>query len=229
MCFLSCLASFNPRAPCGARLRLRGPFPYRWRFNPRAPCGARPLSAPRYGYHAGFNPRAPCGARLVIYLPPRLEGLFQSTRPVRGATCLQQNQQNITAVSIHAPRAGRDSDYEALSRIVGVSIHAPRAGRDPEKCCNPEHVPSFQSTRPVRGATLILHADPRCIGVSIHAPRAGRDYGAISTAKPMQCFNPRAPCGARRIGDGCSSTMWSFNPRAPCGARPFQFVLIFSI
>ena len=33
-----------------------------------------------------FNPRAPCGARLVRYYGPDYDNLFQSTRPVRGAT-----------------------------------------------------------------------------------------------------------------------------------------------
>ena len=32
-------------------------------------------------------------------------------------------------------------------------------------------------------------------------------------------FNPRAPCGARRISFTRCTDMQSFNPRAPCGAR----------
>ena len=34
------------------------------------------------------------------------------------------------------------------------------------------------------------------------------------------CFNPRAPCGARRRDDNTTRELESFNPRAPCGARP---------
>ena len=79
---------FNPRAPCGARLGGAGKETLtNEHFNPRAPCGAR-LSAwifqPARRY---FNPRAPCGARPE----PRR----------RGAVC--------RPISIHAPRAGRDS------------------------------------------------------------------------------------------------------------------------
>ena len=33
------------------------------------------------------------------------------------------------------------------------------------------------------------------------------------------CFNPRAPCGARRRGRVQSAACRCFNPRAPCGAR----------
>ena len=32
-------------------------------------------------------------------------------------------------------------------------------------------------------------------------------------------FNPRAPCGARRLPIRCRSGHGDFNPRAPCGAR----------
>ena len=80
---------FNPRAPCGARLVLRTILlPRPAGFNPRAPCGARQYSRMILRtVSLGFNPRAPCGAR------PASEGrkailieLFQSTRPVRGAT-----------------------------------------------------------------------------------------------------------------------------------------------
>ena len=79
-------------------------------------------------------------------------------------------------ISIHAPRAGRDSRPALPGGVVrAISIHAPRAGRD----LTPENTPvysknfnprapcgarpastagtigevTFQSTRPVRGAT----------------------------------------------------------------------------
>ena len=56
-----------------------------------------------------FNPRAPYGARLR--LPDTLKGasLFQSTRPVWGATIDKQKVGQFAAISIHAPRMGRDS------------------------------------------------------------------------------------------------------------------------
>ena len=34
-----------------------------------------------------------------------------------------------------------------------------------------------------------------------------------------RCFNPRAPCGARRRSFSCPLRYAGFNPRAPCGAR----------
>ena len=78
-----------------------------------------------------------------------------------------------------------------------ISIHAPRAGRDPAIPQVEIKEDTFQSTRPVRGATLSLSVvtaatlfqstrpvrgatPPRYYDklydvISIHAPRAGRD------------------------------------------------------
>ena len=56
--------------------------------------------------------------------------MFQSTRPVRGATGDITKIDADEIVSIHAPRAGRDRLTERLERLREVSIHAPRAGRD---------------------------------------------------------------------------------------------------
>ena len=103
-------------------------------------------------------------------------------------------------------------------------------------------ISSFQSTRPVWGATFL----PRPIGdlpeISIHAPRVGRDSVLTAENCLKRNFNPRAPCGARPFAEikaaydaGFQSTrpVWGathwhdlyhkglsdFNPRAPCGAR----------
>ena len=59
----------------------------------------------------------------------------------------------------------------------------------------------FQSTRPVRGATCIITSKGCDCFVSIHAPRAGRDTSRWQSASTRTSFNPRAPCGARRICD----------------------------
>ena len=61
-------------------------------------------------------------------------GIFQSTRPVRGAT-----------------KAFNQANAEA-----NISIHAPRAGRDSASMTHFFASPLFQSTRPVRGATFSL-------------------------------------------------------------------------
>ena len=77
-----------------------------------------------------FNPRAPCGARLGSRIAQIMIEKFQSTRPVRGATVYGRTFLLAYAVSIHAPRAGRDVAAGKKLLAIYVSIHAPRAGRD---------------------------------------------------------------------------------------------------
>ena len=129
----------------------------------------------------------------------------------------------MTAISIHAPLAGRDGCvFREVCLVSTISIHAPLAGRDLFGYADFTTPIIFQSTRPLRGAT----------GAEAFAS-ARRRY-----------FNPRAPCGARpRVTISRLSCMPSFqstrplrgatgvvleplfrcfgdfNPRAPCGAR----------
>ncbi len=58
---------------------------------------------------------------------------------------------------------------------IPVSIHAPRAGRDTTEILTAGAVKMFQSTRPARGATINWSVWLSLGAVSIHAPRAGRD------------------------------------------------------
>ena len=196
--FCLLIPSFNPRAPCGARqhfgveprrcvqVSIHAPrvgrdiidgmlHRYGGGFNPRAPCGARHLDACHACHFVGFNPRAPCGARRNISLAASAAGVFQSTRPVWGATVGNASQFLQNAVSIHAPRVGRD---------LHTSFQHPSARQ-------------FQSTRPVWGATDAARVAPQRPHVSIHAPRVGRDVCTRQIVNKFTGFNPRAPCGAR--------------------------------
>ena len=61
-------------------------------------------------------------------------------------------------ISIHPPRAGRDeetADEHDTRRLI--SIHPPRAGRDLRTVYLADVSQIFQSTRPVRGGTAIMH------------------------------------------------------------------------
>ena len=123
-----------------------------------------------------FNPRAPCGARPRARDLGGVESLFQSTRPVRGATC-----------HIRRARAG-----------LPISIHAPRAGRD-RSCWMPAAQSWHFNPRAPCGARLALVvAGAGDVPISIHAPRAGRDRRGMRRGSPGLHFNPRAPCGARQ-------------------------------
>ena len=130
----------------------------RWHFNPPAPCGAGPairssphclaiisIHPPRAGrdskgFRAGvqafhFNPPAPCGAGR-----PQAKVVTSKGR-----------------ISIHPPRAGRDSRSALYTRLAAYFNPPAPCGAGPS---NPAYFATscrFQSTRPVRGGTAIMH------------------------------------------------------------------------
>ena len=123
--------------------------------------------------------------------------MFQSTRPVRGATLTAIQRRAMNFVSIHAPRAGRDFALFASSAVWSFQSTRPVRGATTSSAdafgCS-----MFQSTRPVRGATHELEGLLLDVVVSIHAPRAGRDCSPCFLMSMRTSFNPRAPCGARQ-------------------------------
>ena len=119
---------------------------------------------------------------------------------------------------------------------------APCGARLPSSC-SASGARSFQSTRPLRGATAVVrpawprycHFNPRTpCGVrrdvdqcsfgfdiiSIHAPLAGRDKDGAQQ-QGRQDISIHAPLAGR---DLCAMALRAgasyFNPRAPCGVRP---------
>ena len=145
---------FNPRAPCGARqpetevlavcVRFQSTRPV-WgatikmdshagqlrNFNPRAPCGARRSKTALYLSSQYFNPRAPCGARLGEDIDNCPKNIFQSTRPVWGATSvLGRSPYRVTDFNPRAPCGARRKYAKCAVKYKDISIHAPRVGRD---------------------------------------------------------------------------------------------------
>ena len=148
------------------------------------------------------------------------------------------------SISIHAPRAGCDASLmsagrsnfnfnprtpcgvrlqRSLRRSVPprISIHAPRAGCDADAAFKPAGHILFQSTHPVRGATIFYGISRESLPISIHAPRAGCDRqrrrkGAIQY---ISIHAPRAGCDRRKQARRIKP--FHFNPRTPCGVRPF--------
>ncbi len=139
--------------------------------------------------------------------------------PHAGSDVLDITMRAASRISIHAPHAGSDHIRPAVSMVEGISIHAPHAGSDgwhtgnkrvpvhfnPRSPCGerPAHrgylsISSiFQSTLPMRGATIDWEAVIKCAGISIHAPHAGSDAHEDGPGQSWQDFNPRSPCGER--------------------------------
>ncbi len=124
------------------------------------------------------------------------------------------------AVSIHAPRVGRDSS-SGLGYFCsrGFNPRAPRGARH-LLAVNCPSVRLFQSTRPAWGATTDEMDVAKSEDVSIHAPRVGRDpVNPVSTeVRTVSIHAPRV--GRDTRGTYISTSGISFNPRAPRGARP---------
>ena len=78
-----------------------------------------------------------------------------------------------------------------------ISIHAPIAGCDPICGSSKSMFSKFQSTHPLRGATVIRQRDSILFTISIHAPLAGCDQRRPRSRITINNFNPRTPCGVR--------------------------------
>ena len=136
--------------------------------------GAPPFSMSALYIIMNFNPRAPCGARLCSALPKMLNDVFQSTRPMRGATESFPMISFNFNVSIHAPHAGRDVQEGLYISVDDVSIHAPHAGRD-ALLFAPAVADTVSIHAPHAGRDDLERHNTSCTHVSIHAPRVGRD------------------------------------------------------
>ena len=167
---------FNPRSPCGERrdwltpeeherqfqstLPLRGATrPNRrpaipWPISIHAPLAGSDRDDVRARHELGISIHAPLAGS-----DGRLSGglggttIFQSTLPLRGATCCTRMVAAEKMISIHAPLAGSDIRY---SRIYDYQW-------------------KFQSTLPLRGATRRVGVAGGRLFISIHAPLAGSD------------------------------------------------------
>ena len=108
-------------------------------FNPRSPCGERLKSAVAGLRTVHFNPRSPCGERPATPTPEPSCSIFQSTLPVWGATWIAQNANRMGKISIHAPRVGSDQLRERSNHThrhfnprspCGERRNKPRSSKD---------------------------------------------------------------------------------------------------
>ena len=182
----------------GATRQRGGRCADRTDFNPHSPCGERPrwergeikpTPISIHTPHAGSDPQPPC--RLPVHAEISIH------TPHAGSDFRMIVRNLMTKISIHTPHAGSDPTLDIRDSTTPISIHTPHAGSDPPtadaarhpRYFNPhspcgERPPSplargwaaqFQSTLPMRGATLRCTRPIEHIGISIHTPHAGSD------------------------------------------------------
>ena len=152
-----CRKDFNPRPPCGGRPGRRDILRRRRQISIHAPRAGGDLfthDAVNIGYAISIHaPRA--GGDAVAALFPPLPEDFNPRPPCGGRPGgLTMAKGYIERISIHAPRAGGDEEARVWRAQLEISIHAPRAGGDPDGKSEPPRIYRFQSTPPVRGATV---------------------------------------------------------------------------
>ena len=101
--------------------------------------------------------------------------LFQSTRPVWGATAVHKYGSYLfPAFQSTRPVWGATTrNARALVMLTFQSTRPVWGATNPVSMINPYYV--FQSTRPVWGATCYFQHWQKPEDISIHAPRMGRD------------------------------------------------------
>ena len=146
--------------------------------------------------------------------------IFQSTHPVRGATAERpwspSSPRDFNPRTPCGVRRGYAPIYAGQNFI---SIHAPRAGCDATVCVPRWIARVFQSTHPVRGATVDQVVDLGCVVFQSTHPVRGATNSGKGWFPATRDFNPRTPCGVRRTMIVCQRMVDDFNPRTPCGVR----------
>ncbi len=122
---------------------------------------------------------------------------FQSTRPIRGATCYSYGFPACGSYfNPRAPYGARRNKYE-----IGYAWNL------------------FQSTRPIRGATRFGSLYQVVFSISIHAPHTGRDTAKDTDSTADKQFQSTRPIRGATIPPYAAKAAKNFNPRAPYGAR----------
>ena len=170
---------------------------------------------------------------------------FQSTLPMRGATRIYQGiRPDDRDFNPHSPCGERRHCKTVRAEKAGISIHTPHAGSDPVivllllldrhfnphspcgerrlRSLRPSRLCGFQSTLPMRGATLTTvciisqlngHFNP-------HSPCGERPLSLMVNVCWLQFQSTLPMRGATSMSAVTCRCLTYFNPHSPCGERP---------
>ena len=144
-------------------------------FNPRAPCGARQRRAFAFTFGSPFQSTRPVWGATASCVSPVMSWIFQSTRPVWGATSRYGWMRRTVIFQSTRPVWGATGGRAGGAGYPAISIHAPRVGRDHDKSgCIYVHR-NFNPRAPCGARLAVLQRHRQSLRISIHAPRVGRD------------------------------------------------------
>ena len=134
---------------------------------------------------------------------------------------------DTVATSYFNPRSPCGERLEAALELRcarQISIHASRVGSDVVTTKIIPETFGFQSTLPVWGATS-AHDRPtkKDLNFNPRSPCGERRVARLRAYVHLTYFNPRSPCGERRRPGSHRRRRQNFNPRSPCGERPSRF------
>ena len=107
-----------------------------------------------------FNPRTPYGMRLNINIFISTFCYFNPRTPYGMRLLRKTKSPALLVISIHAPLTGCDHLLVLLFHLSMISIHAPLTGCDCIPLTATLKTLEFQSTHPLRDATLTNVNDP---------------------------------------------------------------------
>ena len=124
-----------------------------------------------------FNPRSPCGERPLSarHFPHLLD--FNPRSPCGERQVLAHNEAVLQRFQSTLPVWGATAGVLLFFTRKDISIHAPRVGSD----------------------VLRHYTRALTLPISIHAPRVGSDTSRLPISMAYPNFNPRSPCGERRV------------------------------
>ena len=123
---------FNPRAPCGARRYVRRKCNVERSISIHAPLVGRDLHWPQASADADISIHAPLvGRDMQSTAVVKTLRIFQSTRPLWGATWVEQEGVTMEVFQSTRPLWGATGPRQRHRlQTAAISIHAPLVGRD---------------------------------------------------------------------------------------------------
>ena len=141
---------------------------------------------------------------------------FQPTCPVRGTTTGKGGDIYGDKISIHVPRTGHDGrSSSSLYALDVFQSTRPLRGATIVDGLRDDDKDKFQSTCPVRGTTMCPVRPAAQKKISIHVPRTGHDRKSLACLFTISNFNPRAPYGARPVKGFRDLLMQGFQSTCP--------------